>query len=92
MVRHLSALELRCLRFPQRPMRPINRLLLVLVTALVACGKQGDPKPPVPVIPRPTTDLVVTQRGAKMILSWSYPSLSTAGKSLGEIRRLNVCQ
>jgi hypothetical protein len=62
-----------------------------LVASLVlACGKRGDPKPPVPVIPKATSDLVVTQRGPKVILSWSYPSLTTAGQSLGGARRVVV--
>src|SRR5262249_30534394 len=55
-----------------------------------ACGKRGDPHPPVPVIPKPTSDLVVAQRGAKLILSWSFPSLTTTGQKLGDIRRIVV--
>ena len=56
----------------------------------VACGKRGDPRPPVPLIPKATSDLVVTQRADKLILSWSYPALTTAGKSLTTIRRVSV--
>src|SRR5438045_1463541 len=55
-----------------------------------ACGKRGDPHPPVPVIPKATSDLVVAQRGAKLILSWSFPSLTTTGQKLGDIRRIAV--
>lgn len=57
---------------------------------LVACGKRGDPHPPVPIIPKATTDLVVAQRGAKVLLSWGYPALTTAGKNLSNIRRIVV--
>ena len=57
---------------------------------LVACGKRGDPHPPVPIIPKATTDLVVAQRGSKVLLSWSYPSLTTAGKNLTGIHRVVV--
>ncbi|MCU1347528.1 MAG: putative Fibronectin, type precursor [Acidobacteria bacterium] len=60
------------------------------LAALAACGKRGDPKPPVPVIPQATSDLVVTQRGPKVILSWAYPSLTAAGKSLPAFRRVVV--
>ena len=60
-----------------------------LVLAL-ACGKRGDPHPPVPVIPKATSDLVVAQRGANLILSWSFPSLTTTGQKLGAIRRIVV--
>jgi hypothetical protein len=65
--------------------------LAVLVAVMTAaCGKRGDPHPPVPVIPKATSDLVVTQRGARLLLSWSYPSLTTAGKSLPSIKRVIV--
>ena len=57
---------------------------------LVACGKRGDPRPPVPVIPKATSDLVVTQRGTRIMLAWSYPSLTTSGKSLSDVRRVVV--
>jgi hypothetical protein len=68
----------------------VKKFAALLILALVACGKRGDPKPPVPVIPKATSDLVVTQRGPKVILSWSYPSLSTSGKTLASFRRVTV--
>jgi len=61
--------------------------LLVLATA---CGKAGVPHPPIPEIPAATTDLVVSQRASKVILRWSYPSLSTAGKTLAGLRKIAV--
>ena len=68
-----------------------RRLALVpFVLLVIACGKRGDPHPPVPVIPRPTSDLVVTQRAGQMILTWSYPSLTTAGRSLTGVQRISV--
>ncbi|MDP9193303.1 MAG: hypothetical protein M3P06_16520 [Acidobacteriota bacterium] len=68
----------------------IRKSLAVLVLLVLACGKRGDPRPPVPVIPKATTDLLVTQRADQVILSWSYPSLTTAGRSLTDIRRISV--
>jgi hypothetical protein len=65
-------------------------VLAALVLVVIACGKRGDPRPPVPVIPQPTSDLVVTQRADKVILSWSYPSLTTTGRSLPAVRRISV--
>lgn len=65
-------------------------LVALLVFATLACGKRGDPKPPVPVIPQATTDLVVTQRGNRVILSWTYPALTTAGRSLTSIKRITI--
>jgi hypothetical protein len=71
---------------------PVRKLLIALIALLVvnACGKRGDPQPPVPIIPKATSDLVVTQRGSKVILTWSYPSLSTSGKTLHDLRRVVV--
>jgi hypothetical protein len=68
----------------------LRKLLVALVFVAIACGKRGDPRPPVPVIPQATTDLLVTQRADQVILSWSYPALTTAGKSLTDIRRISV--
>jgi hypothetical protein len=69
-------------------MRAKTAALLFLV--LVACGKKGDPMPPVPIIPKPATDLSVAQRGPSILLSWSYPSLTTAGKRLEAIDSIVV--
>jgi fibronectin type 3 domain-containing protein len=69
---------------------PLKRLGALFLLLVVACGKRGDPHPPVPVIPKATTDLVVAQRGSKVLLSWSYPAMTTAGKSLTNIRRVIV--
>lgn len=43
-----------------------------------------------PVIPQTTSDLVVTQRANRVILSWSYPSVTTAGRPLPAFRRISV--
>jgi hypothetical protein len=69
----------------------MRRSLAVIALGLAfACGKRGDPHPPVPIIPKATSALVVAQRGAKLILSWSFPSLTTTGQKLGAIRRVVV--
>jgi len=68
----------------------VRKIAVLLLFALAACGKRGDPHPPVPVIPKATTDLLVAQRGPKVLLSWGYPSLTTAGKSMTGIKRVTV--
>ncbi|HEX8618465.1 MAG TPA: hypothetical protein VF911_12825 [Thermoanaerobaculia bacterium] len=68
----------------------MRKALAALVLLVLACGKRGDPRPPVPVIPRATSDLVVTQRADQVILSWSYPSLTTAGRTLTSVNRINI--
>lgn len=70
--------------------KALAALVLLVVSLVVACGKRGDPRPPVPVIPKATSDLVVTQRADQVILSWSYPSLTTAGRSLTDVDRINI--
>lgn len=69
---------------------PVKRFCAVVILAFVACGKRGDPTPPVPIIPQAASDLVVTQRGASVILSWGYPALTTAGRALRSVRRVVV--
>ena len=68
----------------------MKRLGALVLLVFLSCGKRGDPHPPIPVIPKATSDLVVTQRGAQVILSWAYPSVSTAGRNLGAVRRVVV--
>jgi hypothetical protein len=67
-----------------------KKLACFLFALAAACGKAGLPHPPVPEIPAATTDLVVSQRGDKVLLRWSYPSLSTAGKTLTGLRKIVV--
>jgi hypothetical protein len=69
---------------------PVKRLGVVFLLLAAACGKRGDPRPPVPIIPQATSDLVVTQRANDIMLSWSYPSLTTTGQSLTRLRRIVV--
>lgn len=66
----------------------MKRLGVVLLLLAAACGKRGDPRPPVPIIPQGTTDLVATQRANNVLLSWSYPALTTTGRSLTGLRRI----
>ncbi|HET7705884.1 MAG TPA: hypothetical protein VFM36_07350, partial [Thermoanaerobaculia bacterium] len=68
----------------------MKRLGVVLLLLVAACGKRGDPRPPVPIIPQGTTDLIATQRANNVVLSWSYPALTTTGRSLTGLRRIVV--
>lgn len=69
-------------------MKATTAILLVLF--LVGCGKKGNPSPPVPIIPRTTTDLSVAQRGPTVVLSFSYPSLTSAGTRLPSIESISI--
>jgi hypothetical protein len=68
----------------------VKKFLALLALAVLACGKRGDPRPPVPMIPAATSDLVVTQRADRVLLSWSYPALTTAGRNLTDVPRISV--
>jgi len=70
--------------------RWIRTLLPLALLPFLFCGKKGDPHPPVPLIPKAVSDLAVTQRGPRVILSWSYPALTTSGANLKKISRLVV--
>lgn len=69
----------------------MKQLALFLAVALLAsCGKSGPPRPPLPLIPKSTSDLVVAQRGPKVILNWSYPSMTTSGRPLTGLSRIVI--
>lgn len=68
----------------------MKKVLVLLVVLAAACGKRGDPHPPVPIIPKATTDLTVQQRGSRIVLTWGYPALTTAGQKLATFRRITV--
>jgi hypothetical protein len=68
-----------------------KKFLILLVAALaIGCGRRDDPRPPVPIVPQATSDLVVAQLGPDVVLSWSYPALTVAGGRLVDVRRLVV--
>ena len=68
----------------------MKRAAILLLILAAACGKEGVPRPPVPVIPRQTTDLSAVQRGARVVLSWSYPAFTTTDQSLPDLQRIIV--
>lgn len=56
-------------------MRTVSPLVLPLTLVLAAaCGKVGDPKPPIIRIPQPVADLSASQTGYRVILSWTNPA------------------
>ncbi len=66
---------------------------LTLVAALLplaACGKKGDPLPPLRTIPLPTTDLTVRQQGRLILFDLGYPTVTVAGLALDGIDALEL--
>ena len=76
----------------RRPWAATTPGAAVLAAALVlgACGKKGDPEPPLLPIPRAATDLTVEQRGDQLILRFAYPSTTAAGLPLPPLERVEV--
>ena len=56
--------------------------LLALTTGSTACGKRGDPLPPLQHIPASTPKARVSQRGAVIVIEWEAPSKTTDGSEL----------
>jgi hypothetical protein len=55
---------------------------LAAVLALVACGKRGDPLPPLRRAPQPVTDLEVKQRGDRLEIALTAPRAFSDGARL----------
>jgi hypothetical protein len=56
---------------------------LALGLALVACGKRGDPLPPLRRQPLPVANLRVEQRGPELVVRFTTPRTTMAGVALG---------
>jgi hypothetical protein len=63
--------------------RPLRTAAVAAILVLPACGKRGDPLPPLPRSPQTATALVLSQRGAEVLLQAVAPRLTTAGAPLG---------
>jgi fibronectin type 3 domain-containing protein/predicted small lipoprotein YifL len=65
-------------------------LLAAAVLPLAACGKKGDPLPPLPRIPARTTELRVEQRNDVAEISFPFPSLRADGEPLRDLARIEI--
>ncbi len=63
-------------------------LLLLLLTS--ACGKIGEPLPPLIRIPQPVADLTARQQGAEVILGWTLPHLNTDGSRATTLASMEI--
>lgn len=59
---------------------------------LVACGKKGDPEPPIRMVPAGTDQLSVVQRGGELLLELPYPQTTAAGTPLPGVSEVVVWQ
>jgi len=71
-----------------------TRALALGALAFAACGKRGDPLPPLPVTPQAVTSLKLAQRGDTLEITYVVPRATTGGARLGiidvEILRADV--
>lgn len=66
--------------------------LLIAAVTLSACGKKGDPLPPVRLVPATTTQLTVAQRGREIVVAFPYPNSTAAGTALPGIDQVSLWQ
>ncbi len=79
------------LRDPRRRRHAAALLLAgMALLLLAACGRKGDPLPPIRYIPLRTTDFDVRQQGSELILSLTYPQSTASGQVLPGVERVEV--
>ncbi len=71
---------------------PVVALLLAATVTLVACGKKGDPLPPLRNVPLGTKDLTVRQQGRQILLDMAYPATTVSGMTLGGIDAVELLE
>ena len=55
-----------------------------------ACGKIGEPLPPLIRIPQPVADLTARQQGGEVILGWTLPHLNTDGSTATTLASMEI--
>lgn len=65
-------------------------LVVALLAAALGCGKQGPPLPPLRAVPAPVKDLTVVQQGPRLLLSFTYPTVTPAGTALAGISAVEI--
>lgn len=65
-------------------------LLLALFSS--ACGRKGDPQPPLRIVPGAIQDLAVDQQGNILRIRMSYPATTTSGAALGGVDSVELLQ
>ena len=65
-------------------------LLSALVLATAACGKKGDPSPPLPRGPNAIKDLSAEQVGGEALLAFTYPDRLLNGQPLTDLQSIEI--
>ena len=64
--------------------------LAVVALLWAACGSIGDPLPPMANIPQVVDDLTARQLVDEIIISWSWPLLTTEGATARQVRNFTL--
>jgi hypothetical protein len=73
-----------------RDSRRVLALLTCLLLANLACGKKGDPEPPLPRGPNAVSNLSVEQEGDDAILTFAFPDRLMNGAPLMDLSAIEV--
>src|SRR5215467_12524615 len=76
-------------RNSRRGMKLLRLFLAISLTAL-ACGKKGDPQPPLPRGARAVSDLAVEQEGDDAVLRFTFPDRLLTGGPLTDLESIEV--
>jgi hypothetical protein len=70
----------------------MKRLGILLASGLLvlACGKKGDPEPPLPKGPHAVSNLTVEQEGDDAVLSFAFPDRLLTGAPLTDLQSIEV--
>jgi hypothetical protein len=71
-------------------MRRSPIVVLAILAAALACGKRGDPRPPLPQGPAAVTDLAAEQEGAEILLTFTLPDRLASGEPLTDLGAIEV--
>jgi uncharacterized protein len=71
--------------------RPIPAALAAALLLLAAgCGKKGNLRPPLRLVPQAAEGLRATQRGARIVLAWTNPDTYNDGSPLAAIASVEI--
>jgi len=65
-------------------------LIVSSLIALASCGKKGPIEPPLVRVPQAVEDLVLIQRGAAFLLTWTNPTAYVDGNPLDEVTEVEI--
>lgn len=70
------------------------KLFVITIACLIAvsCGTPGEPLPPSLEVPRPITDLRAARKGNAVTLTWTFPTLTTEGRTITQSGNFEVCR